>query len=426
MRVFLDSIGCRLNQSEIEKLASQFREAGHTIVADASAADLVVVNTCAVTAAASADSRSKIRGAARAGKAKIIATGCYATINPEIIAQLPMVDFLIPNDEKVHLVTKVLGIQGNNQFAHGIRQPLPGSHKRTRAFIKIQDGCDNFCTFCITRIARGTSRSQTEVEIFSDISSALDGGAKELVLTGVNLGAWGNELESKKTLSYLIKEIIKRFSPPRIRLSSLEPWDIDDEFLEVLSLPGFCRHLHLPLQSGSEVILRTMGRRTSTSDFNSVVDILRQKIPDIAITTDVMVGFPGESEIEFEASLNFVRKMDFAGGHVFSFSARPGTPAEKLKYQISTGIKKIRSAEMRDEFAHSAHRYRDQFIGRDLDVLWEKSSPSNGYWRSSGLSDNYLRVESHTRHDLYNKITKVNILSRNGLIMQAKNNLESD
>ncbi|MDP2965425.1 MAG: tRNA (N(6)-L-threonylcarbamoyladenosine(37)-C(2))-methylthiotransferase MtaB [Pelolinea sp.] len=426
MKVFLDSIGCRLNQSEIEKLAAHFREEGHEMVADAAAADLVVVNTCAVTAAASADSRNKIRGAARVGKARIVATGCYATIDPQAITKLHAVDFLVPNAEKNHLVSLVLGIQDMNPVAHFSRQPLPGNHKRTRAFIKVQDGCDNFCTFCITRIARGSSRSQLEMEIFEDISSALGGGAKEIVLSGVNLGAWGKEMEPQKTLAYLIKKIVERFSPPRIRLSSLEPWDIDDEFLDVLSLPGFCQHLHLPLQSGSDAVLKCMIRRSSTGDFESVVYRLRQSFPDIAITTDVMVGFPGEIEREFNASLEFVRNMEFAGGHVFSYSTRPGTAAEKLQDQIPTHIKKLRSAEMRDVIAQSAIGYRERFIGKELSVLWEKSNPSNGYWRLSGLTDNYLRVESTSKQDLYNKITQAEIINLNGLVMQAKSNILSE
>ena len=420
MKVFLDSIGCRLNQSEIEKLAAHFRAEGHEMVADAADADLVVVNTCAVTAAASADSRNKIRRASRTGKARIVATGCYATIAPETTAELPAVDFLIPNDEKDHLVSLVLGSEDIYPIVHLTRQPLPGSHKRTRAFIKVQDGCDNFCTFCITRIARGRSRSQPEEEIFEDISSALDGGAKEIVLSGVNLGAWGRELEPQKTLAYLIKIITEKLSTPRIRLSSLEPWDIDGEFLEVLSLPGFCQHLHLPLQAGSDAVLKRMGRRSSAGDFQTVVNLIRKKNPDIAITTDVIVGFPGERESEFRTSLDFVREMEFSGGHVFSYSARPGTAAEKLPDQIPLHIKKIRSAEMRDGIAQSALIYRRQFIGRELSVLWEKSIPTNDYWCLSGLSDNYLRVESTSKQDLYNQTTLVEVIDINGLVMQAK------
>jgi len=420
MKVFLDSIGCRLNQSEIEKLALSFRAKGHEIVTDAASADLVIVNTCAVTSAASADSRNKLRGAARSGKARVVATGCYATIDPQTVTQLPSVDLLVPNSEKDHLISLVLSSDDYYPKTYLSRQPLPGSHRRTRAFIKVQDGCDNFCTFCITRIARGGSCSQSETEIFEDISSALEGGAKEIVLSGVNLGAWGRELEPQNTLALLIKRIVKRFSPPRIRLSSLEPWDIDDEFLEILSVPGFCHHLHLPLQSGSDAVLKRMRRRSLKADYQSVIYRLRRKSPEIAITTDLMVGFPGENEKEFKDSIDFVGSMEYAGGHVFSFSTRPGTAAEKLPYQVPSSIKKIRSAAMRDVIAQSAIRYRKQFLGREVSVLWEKSIPTNGNWCLSGLTDNYLRVETLSKKNRYNKVTQAEITNLNNLVLQAK------
>jgi threonylcarbamoyladenosine tRNA methylthiotransferase MtaB len=420
MKVFLDSIGCRLNQSEIEKIAAQFRAEGHDIVADPAIADIVVVNTCAVTAAASSDSRSKIRGAARAGKAKIIATGCYATIDASSVASLPSVGFLVPNSEKDSLVSLVLGIEEMIPLAHLPRKPLPGSHKRTRAFIKVQDGCDNFCTFCITRIARGKSRSQPEADILEDIRSALEGGAKEIVLTGVNLGSWGRDQEPEKSLAILIKDISDKFSPPRIRLSSLEPWDIDDELINAIALPGFCKHLHLPLQAGSNAILNRMGRKSSTHVFKTLVSKLRQRYCEIAITTDIMVGFPGESETEFEESLHFVQSMDFSGGHVFSYSSRPGTSAEKLPVQIPLNIKKTRSLEMRDTIEQSAVKFRKKYIGQKLFVLWEKSILSDGNWCLAGLTENYLRVEAQSKLDLYNRITQVEVVDINRMILLAR------
>ena len=420
MKVFLDSIGCRLNQSEIERFAAHFRAEGHELVADPAVADLVVVNTCAVTAAASADSRSRIRWAARAGAAKIVATGCYATIDPQTVANLPAVDFLVPNEEKDDLVSLALGSNENDQTLLSSRLPLPGQHKRTRAFIKVQDGCDNFCTFCITRIARGAHRSQPESEIFDDIESALNGGAKEIVLSGVNLGAWGIELKPQRSLANLIMNIVVKYSPQRIRLSSLEPWDITDEFLEGLSLPGFCQHLHLPLQSGSDAVLKRMGRRSSSDDFGSVVERVRQKNPEMAITTDLMVGFPGESEEEFRNSLEFVRSINFAGGHVFSFSSRQGTAAEKMSGQVHSSIKKARSAEVRNVFSGSAKKYREQFVGRELNVLWERSIEDNGSWKVSGLSDIYVRVEARSAQNLYNRVMKVRIKGLNEQALLAE------
>jgi threonylcarbamoyladenosine tRNA methylthiotransferase MtaB len=301
----------------------------------------------------------------------------------------------------------------------GIRQPLPGTHRRTRAFIKVQDGCDNFCTFCITRIARGANRSQPEGEIFADISSALAGGVKEIVLSGVNLGAWGMDLRPQRSLAFLIEKIIAKFSPPRIRLSSLEPWDINDELLDVINLPGFCNHLHLPLQSGSDSVLKRMGRRSSTVDFESIVNKVRLKHPEISLTTDVMVGFPGESEAEFKAGLDFVRRMSFAGGHVFSFSSRPGTAAEDFPGHLQADIKKARSAEMRALIMLSANDYRKKFIGKELSILWEKSTATKTGFSVSGLSDNFIRVQSSSIKDLYNQITPVRIRKLIDLVLHA-------
>lgn len=419
MNVYLDSVGCRLNQSEIEKLGKQFREAGHHLVADASDADLVVVNTCAVTSAAAADSRQKIRSAAKVGKAHIVATGCYATIDPEAIWRLPSVDSLVMNDRKDSLVSDLLKGSGIEKNKIAPRLPLPGEHKRTRAFIKVQEGCDNFCSFCITRIARGKSRSMDKAEIFADIESALLGGVQEVVLTGVNIGAWGRELEPAQTLTSLIKEIVYQYYPPRLRLSSLEPWDLYDDFLEVITLPGFCQHLHLPLQSGSDAILRMMGRRINTSHFRKLLERLRHTFPDISITTDIMVGFPGETDQMFEESMAFIKEMNFSGGHIFTFSPRPGTPAEKFQGRINPSLMKDRSRMMRQILALSAKVYQEKFISRKLRVLWEKAVPDEMGYQLSGLSENYLHVTSVSMENLYNQIGTVIPQLSNGEMLRG-------
>lgn len=411
MKIFLDSIGCRLNQSEIEKMGMQFREAGHDLVASAAEADIVVVNTCAVTAAASADSRQKIRTAARSSEAKIVATGCYATIDPAAILNLPSVEHVLPNAEKDDLVLRVIGQDNINLTSATTRIPLPGRQKRTRAFIKVQDGCDNHCTFCITRIARGASRSVDAEEIFQDVERALISGVKEIVLTGVNLGSWGSESGSSSSLAVLINEISVRFHPPRIRLSSLEPWDVDEGIISVLSLPGFCQHLHLPLQSGSDEVLRRMARRITCEEFESTITRIRKASPHIAITTDVMVGFPGEADENFNESVAFVRSMDFAGGHVFSYSLRPGTPAELLPDRVKPSLVKERSRLMREAIEVSAENYRRRYLGQIVEALWEKSENKGKHWLMTGLSDNYFSVQAISNKNLYNQITRVKLLA---------------
>jgi len=414
MKIYLDSIGCRLNQSEIEKLGAQFRAAEHQLVSDVSKADLVVVNTCAVTVAAAADSRKKIRSFARGSNARVVATGCYATIDPKTILDLPSVEQVVSNDEKKNLVDLVLG--GDYISGAEIQQriPLPGERKRTRAFIKVQDGCDNFCTFCITRIARGKNRSVKKTEIFRDIKSALLGGSKEIVLTGVNLGSWGREIKPAGSLGSLIFEIIEKIQPPRLRLSSLEPWDIDDEILSLLDQPGFCQHLHLPLQSGSDKILKKMCRMITKTGFLDVINRIRKIKPEIALTTDIMVGFPGETEEHFLESLDFVRNIGFAGGHVFTFSMRPGTPAEKFPENIQHAVAKERGKLMWQEFEESSRNYRSGYLGKTQSVLWERSKIAGKVWQLSGLSENYLKINTSSEEDMYNQISQVKITSVNG------------
>src|SRR5687767_13634004 len=245
MKIYLDTIGCRLNQSEIETMARQFRVAGHEIVASAEMADMAVVNTCAVTNGAAADSRGRIRQIARAGVHEIVATGCWATLQPKQANDLPNVFRVVTNDRKDHLVPDVLNLPQESFDLEPIsRQPLPGLHRRTRAFIKVQDGCDNHCTFCITTIARGEGRSRPVANDILAIQSALSGGAKEIVLTGDHLGSWGYDFSAH--LRDLIKTILRETDVARLRLSSLEPWDLNTTFFSLWDHSRLMPHLHLP------------------------------------------------------------------------------------------------------------------------------------------------------------------------------------
>jgi len=338
MKIYLDTIGCRLNQSEIETMARQFSGAGHEIVASAEMAEMAVVNTCAVTNEAAADSRGRIRQIARAGVNEIVATGCWATLQPRQANDLPGVLRVIANDRKDHLVADVLNLPHESFDLEPIsRQPLPGLHRRTRAFIKVQDGCDNHCTFCITTIARGAGRSRPVADVILDIQSALDGGAKEIVLTGVHLGSWGYDFGMH--LRGLIETILRETDVPRLRLSSLEPWDLNADFFSLWGSSWalstrLMPHLHLPLQSGCESTLRRMARRTTPDSFRELVSTAREVMPGVAITTDLIAGFPGETDEEIAESLKFVKEMNFAGGHIFTYSPRPGTGAAKMKGQI--------------------------------------------------------------------------------------------
>lgn len=416
LRIYLDTVGCRLNQSEIETFARQFRSAGHTLVATPGEADLVVINTCAVTARAASDSRQKIRQSHRAGAGEVIVTGCWSSLEPDRAAALPGVSRVVPNLEKDRLVPLLLDLPVETFDLEPIeREPVPGARLRTRAFIKVQDGCDNHCTFCVTTLARGAGRSLLMEHILHDIASAVGGGAQEIVLTGVHLGSWGRDLPQSRHLRQLVKDILAQSAVPRLRLSSLEPWDLDPDFFSLWQDPRLCRQLHLPLQSGCDQTLRRMARRTSQSSFAALVGAARRVSPDIAITTDVIVGFPGETEAEFADSLAFVHQMDFAGGHVFTFSARPGTAAARFPGQVPHPVRKERSTAMRAALAKSGERYRTRFINHTLPVLWESATSVGPQgWTLSGLTDNYLRVSARAPQHLWNSITPVRVTALEG------------
>jgi threonylcarbamoyladenosine tRNA methylthiotransferase MtaB len=420
MKVYLDTIGCRLNLAEIEILARQFRLAGHEIVATASEAELAVINTCTVTSEAAADSRAAIRRARRLGVKEIIATGCWVTLETSAAAGMPGVTRIIPNPQKENLVPDLLGLpQEFFDLEPLARVPLPGLHSRTRAFIKVQDGCNNACSFCITTLARGASRSRPLEVILADIESAQAGGTREVVLTGVHLGAWGQDFTPPQRLSHLVSALLENTSFPRLRLSSLEPWDLDPDFFSLWSNARLCRHLHLPLQSGSLTVLRRMRRKTLPGAFARLVKAARTAIPGVAITTDVITGFPGETQAEFDETLEFVRRVGFAGGHVFTFSARPGTPAACMKDPVRGDIAKKRSALLRAAFAEAAGAYRGEFIGQTLPVLWESTSqPSDRGWKLEGLTDNYLRVSAVASDPRWNQMQDVHLtgLNENGLV----------
>jgi threonylcarbamoyladenosine tRNA methylthiotransferase MtaB len=405
MNVYLDMVGCRLNQAEIETYARQFRAAGHNLVPSAARADLVVVNTCSVTGAAASDSRQKIRQANQAGAA-VVVTGCWSSLDPEVAASFPGVRQVIPNPEKDALVETILKNTGVGSGMIG-RVPVAGNRKRTRAFIKVQDGCDNHCTYCITRLARGSSRSVPVEQVIADVNSAINGGVQEAVLTGVQIGAWGRDLSPLMHLADLVKVILARTSIPRLRISSIEPWEVDEELISLWRDPRLCRHFHLPLQSGSSLVLKHMARRTTPVEFRLLVEKIRQTIPGVSITTDVIVGFPGEDDAAFKDTHALVEALALSGGHVFVFSARPGTPAVGYTDQVPFNIRRQRSFMLRELFARQAECFQASFTGQALDVLWQRSIHKPGGWLTSGLSDNYLKVTAPTQDNRANKIDRV-------------------
>ena len=415
MKVFFDTVGCRLNQAEIEQMAGEFRAAGHSILESPDGADLVVINTCAVTAAAASDSRQKARQAQRAGAAKVIFTGCLATLEPEVNNAVPGDWLVIANAEKNRISSLFSDPEMLFDREPLARVPLPGARKRTRAFIKAQDGCDNFCTFCVTRIARGPAVSIPREKVLQDVNAAVAGGTREAVLTGVQLGSWGKDQSGSQTLAELIEYLLANSSIERLRLSSTEPWDLDDRFFSLWQDPRLCPHLHLPLQSGSAGVLKRMARRITPLEYRDLLQCARERIRGLAITTDIIVGFPGETEQEFQESLEFVNEMNFAGGHVFKYSARPGTAAARLPGRVHGSAAGARGPLMRQAIENTSLAYARMFIGKPLDVLWESATrQDDGAWRLHGLTGNYLQVGATSLENRENQIDRVLIGDLNG------------
>jgi threonylcarbamoyladenosine tRNA methylthiotransferase MtaB len=422
MQIYVSSLGCKLNQSEMDALAAQLASAGHAVVTSPQEADLCVLNTCAVTHVAAQKSRQALRRLHRANPgARLVATGCYAELSPAELDVLPGVQLLVGNQDKEQLavlIDKTTTAPGAEYPVSNLPRPVP--YTRTRAFVKIQDGCDNACTYCIIRVARGPQRSRAPDQVLAEVRARLAAGHQETVLTGVHLGAYGRDRTGDDLgadLWTLVGRILAETGVPRLRLSSIEPWDLPEWALRLWDDPRLCRHLHLPLQSGCDATLDRMARRYTTAEFAALMEAVRAAIPDLAVTTDVIVGFPGETEGEFHDSLAFVRAMKFARVHVFPYSLRPGTPAAKLPDQVPPPARAERAASMRAIAAASDRAFRQRFVGRTLNVLWESSQQGETGPVWSGLTDNYLRVYTASSADLGNRRTATQLiaLTRGGL-----------
>ncbi len=426
MKVLLHSIGCRLNQSEIETMARQLLAAGHEIVTEAAAADKVIVNTCAVTAEAARDARNLTRRFHRQnGAAEIVLTGCYATIAPQELAQVKGAGRIVANQDKERLVQMLIPQASTAQplFEQEpvLREFLAGNAGSTRAFIKVQDGCDNHCTFCITTVARGAGQSRHLGDVVAEIQARCAAGYQEVVLTGVHLGSYGQDMGQKMGLRDLVQAILRHTDIPRLRLSSLEPWDITPDFFALWQNARLLPHLHLPLQSGSDSVLRRMARRTRRAAFRTLAAAARAAIPHLSLTTDIIVGFPGETEAEFQQSVDFVREMGFARLHVFNYSQRPGTAAATMPHQVPLETRKERSRRMIELGEHLSLAFHEQYVGVTAPVLWETAvGADDAGLRWVGYTDNYIRVQASGPEGLFNRITPVQLTAAqaNGMMGQ--------
>jgi len=403
IKVALDSLGCKLNQAEAELLARKFAGAGYRVVAPADKTDVYILNTCTVTHTADSKSRHLLRLAHRRNPdALIVATGCYAERARQELAEIEGVDLVLSNDEKPHLL-RLLGESG--RLANPAHLPdssagHPGDGFRTRSFIKIQDGCQNHCAYCIVPLVRRIEISLPPDEVVAEIKHRLVQGYKEVVLTGVKVGTYRYD---GFNLKGLLGKILAETDITRLRLSSLQPQEISPELIGLWRDERLCPHFHLSLQSGSESILRRMKRRYTISDYEQSVALIRSVVPEAAITTDIIVGFPGETGAEFEESYEFCRQMEFARTHVFTYSPRQGTEAAQLPNQVKTQVKKQRSQRMLALAEENARNYHQQYLCQVM--LWEQKT--GGIW--SGYTPNYIRVYTRSDNDLTNALLPVKL-----------------
>ena len=410
MQIHFKTLGCRLNEAEIESWAKKFQEKGHYLTSDPKYADLLVINTCAVTQEAVKKSRQIIRRVRRNNPmAKLVISGCYSTLNKENINELTGIDLIIDNKDKDELVDISLRELNLDVIPRSLIESGEISifkRGRNRAFIKIQDGCRHRCTFCIVTIARGNERSRTTNEITDEINKYYKEGIQEVVLTGVHVGGYGDDIDSN--LYKLIKTILNNTSIPRIRLASIEPWDLHENFLSLFSNKRLMPHMHLPLQSGSDSVLKRMARRCKTIDFKKIVSDARSQIDNFNITTDVIVGFPGETNGEWDESLKFIKEIGFSHIHIFTYSARKGTKASTFTNQIETLTKKERSKELHKLTELMRKKILSNEIGKKYSVLWESKDKNNDW---TGYTENYNKVIlNNSKKDLGNKISKIKII----------------
>lgn len=447
MDVFLTTLGCRLNEAELARWARDFGRAGHRVVPAVGGADVVVVNTCAVTGEAARKSRKLVGGLHRQNpRARMVLTGCFAALEPGRAASLAGVDLVVSNQDKDRLVSLVteafdvptmplLATEPDSAHVHGAAE-RPGG--RTRAFIKVQDGCKNRCTFCIVTIARGQERSRTIAEVVDEVRGLHAAGYQEAVLTGVHLGGYGRDLDTD--LYTLVATLLAETEIPRLRLSSLEPWDLPAHFWTLWREPRLMPHLHLPLQSGADTVLARMARRSRTGDFAALADAARAAIPGLSLTTDLIVGFPGETEDEWAETVAYVQRIGFAHMHIFTYSPREGTRAARMDGQVPGPVKRARSREMHAIAATMKQAHLAGFAGQERPVLWEGPGEpvdagagpgrdpgadvdgAGGWRRFAGYTDNYLRVETAAPAslDLDNQITPARLLGVHGELLRAE------
>ena len=406
--------GCKLNQADSDMLARRFAAAGYRLVQSPAKADVFVLNTCTVTSTADSKARQALRAAARANPhALIVATGCYAQRSRDELSQVEGVSLVVGNTEKAELpamVTALLKQRNTGANSHPrVSSALdysvqPAANiRRNRSMVKIQEGCDQVCAYCIVPKVRGRERSIPPESLVEQINQRVAEGCLEVVLTGTQLGTYGFDIPGA-TLTRLLERILAETAVPRLRVSSLQPQEINPRLLELWQDPRLCRHFHIPLQSGSDRILEMMRRRYTTGLFAEKVDLVRNTVPGSGVTADLIAGFPGETEAEFQESLAFATSMAFSDMHIFPYSPRPGTSAVYLSGPVSQPVKKARTTQLLAMAKEGFEAFRSYQLGQTHPVLWESSTRQDGGLKWRGLTGNYIRVYTHSRNNLGNTI----------------------
>ena len=423
--VAIETHGCKLNQADSAILAREFAEAGYRLVSRTSHADIVVINTCTVTATADSKARQALRAARRANpEAVLVAAGCYSERAADELRRMPEVTLVVGNREKPGLAAQAIAAlpdsEGGGLDPSGPADAGAGILRRSRVMVKIQEGCDQVCAYCIVPKVRGRERSIAPEELVSTVRRRTDRGFREVTLTGTQLGTYGFDLDGVD-LPHLLDRLLAETDLPRLRVSSLQAHEITPQLLERWSESRLCPHFHVPLQSGCDTTLRAMRRRYDTDTFRRAVETIRDTVPGASVTTDIIVGFPGETSADHEASLDLVAKMRFADCHIFPYSQRPGTSAHYLPDQLPSAEKRRRAADMAAVAAEAFADYRVRLQGQTRSVLWEtarQGSETARVW--SGLTDNYVRVTTQSGYDLQNRITPARLTRLEGKAVLAE------
>ena len=407
--------GCKLNQADSESLARRFAQAGYRVVDPAGPADIHIVNTCTVTHVADSKARQALRSAHRRNPGSIVvATGCYAQRASNELSRVQGVSLVAGNTDKYRLVEMVMSARDDpvTPCATGEDPPQFSSARtptRTRAMAKIQEGCNQVCAYCIVPKVRGRERSIPPKELVAQLRQLVEAGYKEVVLTGTQLGTYGYEL-GDVDLRGLLGLLLRDSGVPRLRVSSLQPQEITAKLLEMWEDPRLCSHFHMPLQSGSDEILKRMRRRYTAAGYEDAVDNIRTRVPGASITADVIVGFPGEGEVQFEETLGMVRRIEFASMHVFPYSVRPGTSAAYLRPQVDAATKRQRTEHLLRLERKQSSEFRRKAIGSTRQVLWERVEVRDNRPVHLGLTDNYLKVHTLDEGSLLNRITTARLI----------------